>query len=198
MKTLFASAAIFGGLAIAAAGAANAATAAQCEAQAQQYAEQQYPTGGGAVSGAVGGAILGGLIAGATGKNVGSGVGIGAGAGLVVGSVAWQNAKKQAHDTYFNNCISQGVQPVYAPPPPPYSPPPTYFPAGSFNAILANTSSLNVRQGPGTGYAIIGQLSASPPGYPPQVFGVLGCNGGWCQLTSGGWVSQGYLQPVSG
>ena len=72
MKTLLASAAIFGGMAIAA-GAANAATPGQCEAAAQQYAEAQYPTGGGAVSGAVGGAILGGLIAGATGNKVGNG-----------------------------------------------------------------------------------------------------------------------------
>src|SRR5947209_3675048 len=91
MKTLLATAALFGGLAIATAGPASAATPAQCEAAAQQYAEQQYPTGGGAVAGAIGGGILGGLVAGATGNKVGNGVGVGAAAGLVVGSVSWQN-----------------------------------------------------------------------------------------------------------
>jgi len=197
MKTLFASAAILGGLAVAGAGAANAATPAQCEGQAQAYAEQQYPTGGGAVSGAVGGAILGGIIAGATGNKVGNGVGIGAGAGLVVGSLAWQNAKKQAHDTYFANCLGGGggvqVQPVYAPPPPVYGPPPPT--SGPFNGVISGASSVNVRNGPGTNYPVIGQV------YAQQGVSVASCGGGWCQIylsTGIGFVSQNYVYPIPG
>jgi uncharacterized protein YgiM (DUF1202 family) len=193
MKTLLASAAIFGGMAIAA-GTASAATPGQCEAAAQQYAEAQYPTGGGAVSGAVGGAILGGLIAGATGNKVGNGVGVGAGAGLVVGSLAWQNAKKQAHDSYFANCLG-GAQPVYAPAPPVYGPPPSYPTSGPFNAVINGASSVNVRNGPGTNYPVVGQV------YAQQGVSVAGCGGGWCQIylsTGIGFVSQTYVYPIPG
>jgi hypothetical protein len=191
MKTLLATAALFGGLAIATAGPASAATPAQCEAGAQQYAEQQYPTGGGAVAGAIGGGILGGLVAGATGNKVGNGVGVGAAAGLVVGSVSWQNAKRNAHDSYFANCLG-GAQPVYAPAPV-YGPPPSYPTSGPFNAVINGASSVNVRSGPGTNYPVIGQA------YAQQGVSVAGCGGGWCQIylaTGIGFVSQSYVYPI--
>jgi uncharacterized protein YgiM (DUF1202 family) len=195
MKTLFATVALVGGL-VMLAGTASAQTAFQCQQYAQNYAEQQYPQGGGAVAGAIGGGILGGIIAGATGNNVGGGVGIGAAGGLVVGSVAWQNAKKQAYDQAYAQCLGQG-QPVYAPAPP------VYQPVGPFNGVIYNTSSLNVRQGPGTGYGVVGTLT------PGVVFGVSGCQGGWCNVSFqvygpygaqnvSGWASQTYIRPVSG
>ena len=194
MKTLLASAAIFGGLAIAAAGTASAATPYDCEIYAQNYAEQQYPTGGGAVTGAVGGGILGGLIAGATGNKVGNGVGVGVAAGLVVGSVAWQNAKRNAHDLAYSQCIG-GAKPVVATPPPVYGPPPVYPTSGPFNAVINGASSVNVRNGPGTNYAVIGQV------YSQQGVSVAGCGGGWCQIylsTGVGFVSQTYVYPIPG
>src|SRR5690606_29483340 len=53
------------------------------------------------------------------------------------------------------------------------------------------TSSVNVRTGPGTGYAKIGALSAG------EVVDVKQCQGSWCFVdrNSGtdGWVSKNYL-----
>ena len=148
MKTMHATAALLGGLVIAAAGSANAATPYECEMYAQNAAEQQYPYGGGAVTGGVFGALIGAGIAGATGGNVGTGAGVGAGAGLIVGSAGWQQKKKQAHDLAYAQCIGSG-QPVYAPGPPVYTPGPIY-PSGAFNAVISGASTVNVRTGPGT------------------------------------------------
>jgi uncharacterized protein YgiM (DUF1202 family) len=192
MKTLLATAALLGGLVLVS-GAANAQTAFQCQQYAQNAAEQQYPTGGGALSGGVGGGILGGIIAGATGGNVGQGVGIGAGAGLVVGSVAWQNSKKQFYDQEYARCLG-GATPVYAPAPPVYGPPPSY-PAGGFNGVIIGASAVNVRNGPGTAYPVIGQV------FNQQAVSVAGCGGGWCQIYLGGsvgFVSQTYVRATAG
>ncbi|SHF15949.1 Uncharacterized conserved protein YraI [Kaistia soli DSM 19436] len=52
------------------------------------------------------------------------------------------------------------------------------------------TGSVNMRTGPGTGYAKIGTL---PRGTGVDV---LGCTSGWCQVSAGGapgWVSDNYL-----
>ena len=192
MKTLLATAVVLGGFAVTAAGQANAATAYDCQVYAQNVSEQQYPTGGGAVGGGIAGGIIGGLVAGATGGKVGNGVAIGAGAGLVVGSVAWQNAKKQAYDNAYAGCISQNTQPVVAAPPPVYSPPPS---SGPFNGVISGASAVNVRNGPGTNYAVIGQM------YAQQSVSVASCGGGWCQvyLTNGsGFVAQSYIYPIPG
>jgi hypothetical protein len=193
MKTLIATAALLGGLVLVS-GTANAQSAFQCQQYAQNAAEQQYPTGGGALSGGIGGGILGGIIAGATGNNVGKGVGIGAGAGLVVGSVAWQNAKRQFYDQEYARCLGGGGTQVYAPAPPVYGPPPSY-PTGGFNGVIIGASAVNVRNGPGTAYPVIGQV------FNQQGVSVAGCGGGWCQIYLGGgvgFVSQTYVRPTAG
>jgi uncharacterized protein YgiM (DUF1202 family) len=193
MKTLLATTLVLAGLVVSAAGSANAASAYQCQVYAQNAAEQQYPTGGGAVGGGIAGGIIGGLVAGATGGKVGNGVALGAGAGLVVGSVAWQNAKKQAYDNAYAGCLDSNAQPVSAPPPQVYSPPPPT--SGPFNGVISGASSVNVRNGPGTNYAVIGQM------YAQQSVSVASCGGGWCQiyLSNGvGFVAQNYIYPIPG
>ncbi|SMQ70585.1 Peptidase inhibitor family I36 [Devosia lucknowensis] len=58
------------------------------------------------------------------------------------------------------------------------------------------TSSVNVRTGPGTGYAKVGSLSAG------EVVDVKQCQGSWCFVdrASGtdGWASKNYLAPYQG
>jgi hypothetical protein len=190
MKSIRATAVALGGLVIMAAGSANAATPYECEQYAQSVAEQQYPTGGGVVAGGVVGALLGAGIAGATGGNVGTGAAIGAGGGLVVGSSAWQAKKKQAHDLAYAQCMGPGT-PVYAPGAPVYGPPPPVYPVGPFNGVISGASAVNVRQGPGTQYAIIGSVVQG------QNVGIQGCGGGWCALAGGyGYVSQSYVYPL--
>jgi uncharacterized protein YgiM (DUF1202 family) len=105
----------------------------------------------------------------------------------VVGSSAWQAEKRRVHDLAYSQCIS-GAQPAYAVPPPAYGPPAIY-PTGGFNAVILG-SSLNVRSGPGTQYGVVGAI------YANQVFQVVGCGGGWCQLPQGGFVSQPYIRPI--
>jgi uncharacterized protein YgiM (DUF1202 family) len=188
MKTMRASAALLGGLMIAAAaGSAQAATPYECEMYAQSVAEQQYPTGAGAVTGGLFGGLIGAGIAGATGGNVGTGAGVGAGVGLVVGSSAWRAKKEEARRLAYAQCI--GGTPVYAPGPPVYAPP--VLPTGPFNAVISGASAVNVRQGPGTNFAIVGQVVQG------QMVGIAGCGGGWCQLAGGyGYVSQSYVYPI--
>jgi uncharacterized protein YraI len=56
-------------------------------------------------------------------------------------------------------------------------------------APAVTASSVNVRSGPGTQYQVIGSL----PGNATIDFG--GCDGGgWCQISSGGYVNAAYLQ----
>ncbi len=210
MKTFLASAAVFCGVAASGAGTAIAATPYECETYAQQYAEQQYPTGSGAVGGGLFGGILGAGIAAATGGNVGAGAAIGAGAGLVVGSASWQNAKRDAHDLAYSQCLG-GAQSIYATPPgyvpppvyapPAYIPPPVYAPepyypaSGPFNGVITAVSGATVYSGPGANYPALGQIFRS------QLVSVASCSSGWCQvyLQSGyGFVRQGEIEQVAG
>ena len=65
-----------------------------------------------------------------------------------------------------------------------------------FAAPASATSSVNVRTGPGTGYAKVGALSAG------EVVDVKQCQGSWCFVdrNSGtdGWVSKNYLSANGG
>ena len=70
-----------------------------------------------------------------------------------------------------------------------------YQPSGPFNAVIGGASAVNVRNGPGTNYPVIGQV------FQNQGVSVAGCGGGWCQiyLSNGvGFVSQSYIHPVAG
>lgn len=163
-------------------GTAFALTPWECEQQAQAYAEAQYPEGGGAARGATGGAIFGGIFSAITGGRPAQGALLGAGGGLVVGSALWQEAKRDAHDGYLNNCLAN----VSAQPPSVL--PPVPFPS------TINARTLNVRSGPGTNYPVVWRIDAG------QVFEVVACNSpGWCwidQNGANGFVSSSYLYPL--
>lgn len=49
------------------------------------------------------------------------------------------------------------------------------------------TANLNVRSGPGTGYAVIDNLPAG------SVVDIAGCTGNWCEISGTGWASASYL-----
>ena len=74
----------------------------------------------------------------------------------------------------------------------------TLFGLGAASASAADfyaTATVNLRAGPGTNFAVLGQLR------PNQVVTELRCNGArtWCEVRSGtqrGWVSSAYLRPV--
>ncbi len=51
---------------------------------------------------------------------------------------------------------------------------------------------VNVRSGPGTQYDVVDQLS------PGEGVNVANRNGGWCQISGGGWVSCNYLSGSGG
>jgi uncharacterized protein YraI len=62
--------------------------------------------------------------------------------------------------------------------------------AASFAAAAYATGSVNVRQGPGTGYRVVDQLRSG------ESVDVRGCTGGWCRVEHSGpdgWVSSSYL-----
>ncbi|MBZ9896696.1 MULTISPECIES: SH3 domain-containing protein [unclassified Mesorhizobium] len=62
--------------------------------------------------------------------------------------------------------------------------------AAAFAYSAHTTTNLNVRSGPGSGYAKVGTL---PAGYRVNV---TGCQPGWCRIHGGGfsgWASSGYL-----
>jgi uncharacterized protein YraI len=54
-------------------------------------------------------------------------------------------------------------------------------------AAAVATTDLNVREGPGTEYPVIGVLQAG------EEVDIAGCQYGWCGLAGGGYASQGYL-----
>jgi uncharacterized protein YgiM (DUF1202 family) len=86
--------------------------------------------------------------------------------------------------------------PVVAAPPPVYSAPPPPPSSGPFNGVISGASSVNVRNGPGTQYAVIGQMFAN------QSVSVASCGGGWCQIYlaggGAGFVAQSYIYPIPG
>ncbi|NDJ19303.1 SH3 domain-containing protein [Myxacorys almedinensis] len=57
--------------------------------------------------------------------------------------------------------------------------------ASAFPAVVT-ASGLNIRSGPGTGYAVIGGLSNG------QTVEVSDVSGGWYRLSSGGWIASNY------
>ena len=64
----------------------------------------------------------------------------------------------------------------------------TLAPTGAAFADAARaTTNLNVRSGPGTGYAVVDSLS------PGEVIDARECSSGWCQVGQDGWVSARYL-----
>jgi Uncharacterized protein with a bacterial SH3 domain homologue len=69
----------------------------------------------------------------------------------------------------------------------------TYDQTGSNSSGYAQTSqyratsALNIRQGPGTNYPIVGRLNSG------QVFSSTGMQGDWVQISGGGWVSARYV-----
>jgi uncharacterized protein YraI len=67
------------------------------------------------------------------------------------------------------------------------------FPISASAATAYTTGTLNVRSGPGPGYARIATL---PAGYRVTVFG---CEGSWCSIRAAGirgWASSNYLDRV--
>jgi hypothetical protein len=57
------------------------------------------------------------------------------------------------------------------------------------------TASVNVRSGPGVGYAVLDTL------YPGEGVDIQRCDGGWCYVVHSGpdgWVSANYLAPEGG
>lgn len=58
-------------------------------------------------------------------------------------------------------------------------------PGGSFVTVTA-PSGVNIRSGPGTGYAVIGGLAQGTS------VRVINSSGGWYQLSSGGWIAGNY------
>ena len=68
--------------------------------------------------------------------------------------------------------------------------------AGAFAQPGYATSAVNVRTGPGTGYAKVGTLGAG------EVVDVKQCQGSWCFVDrnagTDGWVSKNYLAPYEG
>ena len=69
------------------------------------------------------------------------------------------------------------------------------LPTGAFAAAGVATSAVNVRTGPGTGYAIVDTLFAG------ESVEIGECQSGWCYVDQDGpdgWVSASYLQPAGG
>jgi uncharacterized protein YraI len=63
--------------------------------------------------------------------------------------------------------------------------------AAAFAYSAHTSTNLNVRSGPGAGYAKVGTL---PAGFRVNV---TGCQPGWCRIRGGGvsgWASAGYLE----
>ncbi len=68
------------------------------------------------------------------------------------------------------------------------------LPAAAIAANAYVTGNVNVRSGPGTGYARVGTLSAG------TIVNVRGCEANWCNIRGGGlrgWVSANYLSGAS-
>ena len=64
-----------------------------------------------------------------------------------------------------------------------------FLPAAASAASAVATGTVNVRNGPGTSYSVIGSLSRG------EVVDVGGCRSGWCYLTDEeGFVSSAYLR----
>lgn len=86
------------------------------------------------------------------------------------------------------NYVYSGLTPLDgAPPPPP--------PAPTAKAFSVTASSLNVRSGPGTGYAIIGTVSSGQIYVSPEQ------SGGWNKIWyagNSGWCSGAYMSALSG
>jgi len=69
------------------------------------------------------------------------------------------------------------------------------LPAGAIAAEAYTTGNVNVRSGPGTGYARIGML------YEGTRVDLRGCDGNWCNVYGPrlrGWVSANYLDEYVG
>lgn len=67
--------------------------------------------------------------------------------------------------------------------------------AASLAITAVATGDVNVRRGPGTGYAVVDQL------YEGEDVDVRGCSGGWCRIEHAGpdgWVSARYLTRDTG
>jgi uncharacterized protein YraI len=66
---------------------------------------------------------------------------------------------------------------------------------GAASAQAFTASDLNMREGPGTNYAVVGVI---PQGAPVDV---LGCMANWCEVSYGGmegYASRGYLDTDDG
>ena len=72
--------------------------------------------------------------------------------------------------------------------PSPVVPTPTPAPTPTFTYAICNTSALNVRNGPGISYSIVGGVSYG------QRVKILNRQNGWAQIeTPAGWCNESYL-----
>lgn len=177
MKAFVTTIAVAMGVALPAGNAAMAASPAYCSQQAQQYVDTYTHPAGSALLGCGAGALLGQVLTNGKGAAVIGGCAAGGATGLVLSDAK----RKELYNQAYNNCMYAGnnpppAQPVMAGPPP--------------SGVAVVTNDLNVRQGPGTDFAVLGVL----PRY--STVSVTKCQPGWCEIsTSGGlgWSSSQYL-----
>jgi uncharacterized protein YgiM (DUF1202 family) len=183
MKTLFTTAVVAGTL-LAAAGSAHAASSWQCQQYARQQAEAYAPTGQGLVAGGLLGALGGAGIAGISGGKAGTGAIVGGVGGALVGGAANQNKQQQIYNNAYYSCMNGGGYAQPAPALQPVAGPPPVGQARVFQNV-------NVRNGPGTQYQVIGVL---PSG---SVVGVNSCTASWCSINVAGGAGWAYRNLLS-
>ena len=185
MKTLFTSAAVVAGTLLAFAGSAQAASSWQCQQYARQQAEAYAPTGQGLVTGGLLGALGGAGIAGIAGGNAGTGAIVGGVGGALVGGATNQNKRQQIYNNAYYSCMNGGG---YAQPAPVVQQPVGGPPPVGQASVYQN---VNVRNGPGTQYQVIGVLPAG------SVVGVNSCTASWCSINVAGGSGWAYRNLLS-
>lgn len=160
-----------------AAAALMVGAASTAQAQSQSYPQEQPRAngitncdapGGRQQAGAVIGGVLGALVGSQISDNeralgAVAGGAAGAAAGSYIGC-SQQRARAEGTTTYSYDQPAQAQQ-------------------GQYRA----TSALNVREGPGTNYRVIGRLNSG------QNFTANGSEGEWVQIAGGGWVNARYV-----
>ncbi len=155
---------------------AGAATAAHAQSQYQSQPQQRAngitncdAPGGRQQAGAAIGAVVGALIGSQISDNeralgTVAGGAAGAAAGSYIGCSQQRARAAEGTSTYSYDQPAPAQQ-------------------GQYRA----TSNLNVREGPGTNYRVVGRLNSG------QNFTASGSQGEWVQIAGGGWVSARYV-----